>query len=247
MFAHLDALKTKLDALRPLPSALVENLRQDLVLRWTYHSNAIEGNTLTLKETKVVLEGITVGGKSLREHFEAINHRDAILLVESIVAREEAFTEWQIKNLHQLILKNVDDKNAGRYRSINVRIAGAEHLPPDALLVAEQMQHFLEWYNGTGQTLHPIERAARVHSDFVKIHPFTDGNGRTARLLLNLELLKNGFPAVVLPIERRLEYYQVLDLAHTSGDHLPFIRLIVVLLEQSFTIYAQAFGQQWQS
>lgn len=240
---HLDSLKAHLDALRPLPNALVQNLREDLLLRWTYHSNAIEGNTLSLKETKVVLEGITVGGKTLREHFEAINHREAILFVEEVVARKEEFSEWQIKNLHQLILKNVADQDAGRYRSINVRIAGAQHLPPDALLVPEQMQSLLEWYHAEAQSLHPVTRAAQLHSDFVKIHPFTDGNGRTARLLLNLELLKNGFPAIILPVEHRLEYYEALDLAHTTGQLEPFIGLVIGLLEQSFAMYFHAFGR----
>lgn len=245
MLTHLDSLKSQLDMLRPLPSALVQNLREDLLLRWTYHSNAIEGNTLTLKETKVVLEGITVGGKTLREHFEAINHREAIVFVEEIVARAEVFSEWQIKNVHQLILKNVADQDAGRYRSINVRIAGAQHVPPDALLVPEQMQALLEWYHGNAQNLHPVQRAAQLHSDFVKIHPFTDGNGRTARLLLNLELLKNGFPAIVLPLERRLEYYEMLDLAHITGNLEPFVGLVVLLLEQSFGLYAQALRVNW--
>jgi Fic family protein len=196
---------------------------------------------LTLLETKVVLEGITIGGKLLREHFEAINHREAILYIESIVQRLEPFSEWQVKNVHQLILKNIDDENAGRYRSINVLISGAQHTPPDALVVPEKMRAFVQWYDSSG-ALHPVERAARVHTDFVSIHPFTDGNGRTARLLLNLELLKCGFPAVVLPVERRLESYQMLDLAHTQGDYAPFTGLIAELLERSFAQYARALG-----
>ena len=116
MFETIDSLKNKLDAQRPLSPSVVKNLQEDLILRWTYHSNAIEGNTLTLLETKVVLEGITVGGKALREHFEAINHRNAIYYVEDIIKKEEPFSEWQIRNIHQLILKNIDDDNAGRYR-----------------------------------------------------------------------------------------------------------------------------------
>ena len=141
----LDALKARLDALRPLPPDAVRNLHDELVLRWTYHSNAIEGNTLTLMETKVVLEGITVGGKLLREHFEAINHRDAILYVEDVVRRVEPLTEWQIRNLHRLVLKQIDDDNAGRYRQLNVTISGARHVPPDMLAVPEQMAALLHW------------------------------------------------------------------------------------------------------
>src|SRR5574344_457422 len=113
MFESIDDLKKKLDQHRPLAPAIVKNLQEDLIIRWTYHSNAIEGNTLTLKETKVVLEGITVGGKSMREHFEAINHREAILFMEDLVAKNEPLSEWQIKSIHQLILKNIDDNNAG--------------------------------------------------------------------------------------------------------------------------------------
>ena len=116
MFEIIDSLKNKLDAQRPLAPSIVKNLKEDLILRWTYHSNAIEGNTLTLLETKVVLEGITVGGKALREHFEAINHRNAIYYAEDIIKNEEPFSEWQIRNIHQLILKTIDDDNSGRYR-----------------------------------------------------------------------------------------------------------------------------------
>ena len=147
MFETIDSLKNKLDAQRPLPSSVVKNLQEDLILRWTYHSNAIEGNTLTLLETKVVLEGITVGGKALREHFEAINHRNAIYYVEDIIKKEEPFSEWQIRNIHQLILKNIDDHNAGRYRQQNVLISGATNTPPDYTLLNDKMAHFVDWYN----------------------------------------------------------------------------------------------------
>ena len=240
--SDLDALKTRLDALRPLPSAVLRNLHDELVLRWTYHSNAIEGNTLTLMETKVVLEGITVGGKLLREHFEAINHRDAILYVEDVVKRVEPLTEWQIRNLHRLVLKQIDDEHAGRYRPFNVTIAGARHLPPDMLQVPGQMSELLRWYETEAGGLHPVERAARLHADFVKIHPFVDGNGRTARLLLNLELLKAGFPAVVLPVERRLTYYEALDRAHVEGDLEPFLELVAECVREGFAPYWFAMG-----
>lgn len=147
MFAKLDTLKAQLDAQRPLPQSVVANLRENLVLNWTYHSNAIEGNTLTLQETKVALEGITIGGKTLREHFEVINHRDAIFYVEELVQQQEAMSEWHIKQLHNLVLKNIDTENAGQYRSVNVLISGAAHVPPDSLLVPEQMQKMLHWYH----------------------------------------------------------------------------------------------------
>jgi Fic family protein len=239
MFTKIDQLKATLDAHRPLPEAVVKNLHDDLVLRWTYNSNAIEGNTLTLMETKVVLEGITIGGKSLREHFEAINHRDAILFVEELVQQREPLSEWQIRNIHHLILKNIDEQYAGRYRTLNVLISGTTHTPPDHLLVPEQMSRFT---SAIDDSLHPVERAARIHVDFVGIHPFVDGNGRTSRLLMNLELMKAGFPPVVVPVEQRLRYYQALDLAHVKGDYKSFIELVVEVVEQSFQPYFFALG-----
>ncbi|MBQ0727602.1 MAG: Fic family protein [Thalassolituus oleivorans] len=238
----LDALKAKLDQYRPLDLQVVNNLHENLVLQWTYHSNAIEGNTLTLKETKVALEGITVGGKTLREHFEAINHRDAILFVDELVSKQQPLDERTIKSLHQLVLKNVDADSAGRYRDINVLISGATHKPPQAIQVPEQMQAFIHWYNTEANALHPVERAARVHGEFVKIHPFVDGNGRTARLLMNLELMKAGFPATVIEVEQRLDYYQALDNAHCSGNYTDFIALVAQCVEKSFAPYWWALG-----
>jgi Fic family protein len=240
MFSEIDKLKAKLDSHRPLPASVVNNLHEDLVLRWTYHSNAIEGNTLTLLETKVVLEGITIGGKSMREHFEAINHREAIAYVEGLVQKQEALTEWDIRNIHQLVLKNIDNDNAGRYRTVNVVIAGARHTPPDFLAVPEQMAEFIAGYQR--DDMHPVERAARVHVDFVGIHPFVDGNGRTSRLLMNLELMKMGFPPVVITVENRLRYYQALDAAHVDGNYELFINLVVEAVEQSFAPYFSALG-----
>lgn len=223
-FKHFDTLKQKLDAARPLPDAVVRNLREDLVLRWTYNSNSIEGNTLTLKETKVVLEGITVGGKTVREHLEALNHRDAIEMVEEMVRGEQPLSEWNIRNLHGLILKNIDADDAGRYRNVNVIISGARHRPPDHLQVPRLMQTFAEQI-ASDESLHPVERAARVHVDFVGIHPFVDGNGRTSRLLMNLVLMQVGFPALVVPVEDRLKYYEALDAAHVDEDYAPFLGL----------------------
>ena len=134
-FKKLDELKLKLDSFRPLNPSIIKNLHEDLVLRWTYHSNAIEGDTLTLKETKVALEGITIGGKTLREHFEAINHKDAILFMEDLAQKEDKLSEYSIKQIHSLILKNIDDENKGKYRTTNVIISGAEHKPPQSFEV----------------------------------------------------------------------------------------------------------------
>jgi len=241
--ARVDQLKAWLDSRRPLPPALVERLHEDIVLRWTFHSNAIEGNTLTLLETKVVLEGVTIGGKLMREHFEAINHRDAILYVEDIVKGTEPLSEWQIRNIHQLVLKGIDNENAGKYRHLNVTIAGARHVPPDHLQVTDKMSAFVAWYAQHAEALHPVERAARVHADFVGIHPFIDGNGRTGRLLMNLELMKAGFPPAVLPVARRFDYYKTLDTLHVEGNPAPFIELIAEFAEEAFAPYRHALGE----
>jgi len=241
-FKKLDELKAKLDNYRPLSYEAVKNLQEDLVLRWTYHSNAIEGNTLTLQETKVALEGITVGGKTLREHFEAINHKDAILFIEQLAQKNEFLSEYIIKQIHSLILKNIDDENRGTYRKINVLISGAEHKPSQSFEVPLKMQSFIKEYELKRKTLHPIELAAFVHIEFVGIHPFIDGNGRTSRLLLNLELIKAGFPPVVITVEDRLEYYKALDFAHTTGDYEPFLALMEKVVTKSFEPYFYVLG-----
>ena len=242
MFETIDSLKNKLDAQRPLSPSIIKNLQEDLILRWTYHSNAIEGNTLTLLETKVVLEGITVGGKALREHFEAINHRNAIYYVEDIIKKEEPFSEWQIRNIHQLILKNIDDENAGRYRQQNVLISGATNTPPDYTLLNDKMAQFIDWYNTEADLIHPIARAAKVHADFVGIHPFIDGNGRTSRLLMNLELMKAGYPPCVITVENRLAYYEALDQWRASGQTEFFNQLVADAVLEGFRPYQVVLG-----
>ncbi|ADJ66231.1 Fic family protein [Herbaspirillum seropedicae] len=232
----VDAAKSALDAARPLPPYTQASLREKLVLDWTFHSNALADNTLTLRETKVVLEGITVGGKSLREHFEAINHRDAILLVEQIVAGNEPLSEAHIKDIHSLVLKGIDADEAGRYRRENVVIAGASTTPPDFLHLNDEMRALLAWYQQAGG-LHAVERAAQLHTRFVKIHPFVDGNGRTGRLLLNLELMKSGYPPAVIRKEDRLAYYDALDEACVSGDHAAIIALVAESVQRSLRLY----------
>lgn len=243
MFAAIDQLKAQLDQLRPLDPRVVKNLQNDLILRWTYHSNAIEGNTLTLLETKVVLEnGITVGGKTLREHFEAINHREAIFYLDAIIKNNEPFSEWQIRNIHQLILKNIDDDYAGRYRTVNVEISGAGHSPPNHTLLVDKMAQFVDWYHIKADTLHPIERAASVHADFVGIHPFIDGNGRTSRLLMNLELMKSGYLPCIITVDNRLKYYEALDVWMTKSITQPFIQIVADAQIEAFKQYQRILG-----
>jgi Fic family protein len=240
MLETLDRKKALLDEKRPLPKYTLKSLREKLLLEWTYNSNAIEGNTLTMNETKVVLEGITVGGKTMREHLEVINHRDAIAFVENIVHKGEELSEWQIKNLHQLVLKGIDDDCAGVYRDQQVFISGAKHTPPLHYLIKEKMEELMNWYQNEAQTLHSIVRGAMLHAIFVGIHPFIDGNGRTSRLLLNLELMKAGYPPIVIKVDNRLAYYNALDKAHTTENYSDFIDLVAAEVDDSLDLYLSA-------
>ena len=242
MFQQIDKKKAVLDAKRPLPKYTVQSLREKLFLEWTYNSNAIEGNTLTINETKVVLEGITVGGRTLREHLEVINHRDAIRYVEEVVQKEEPFSQWQIKNLHHLVLKGINDKYVDVYRDQQVFISGATHTPPAPFKIQEQMNALITWYETEAQQLHPITRGAMLHVIFVGIHPFIDGNGRTSRLLLNLELMKNGYPPIVIKVENRLAYDNALDKSHVMKDYQDFIMLVASEVEASLDLYLSAIN-----
>jgi Fic family protein len=240
LFKQIDELKKRLDAHRPLPPEAVQNLKAVYRVELTHHSNAIEGNTLTLHETKLVLEeGLTIGGKTLREHFEIINHGEAIDYIEELVEQKVTLTEQVIKDIHSLIMKNIDERNKGRYRTINVRIAGSQHQPVHFLKVPERMQDMLDWFHREKERLHPVELAARLHFKFVYIHPFVDGNGRTARLLMNMVLMQKGFPPVILKSEpkKRMAYYEALETASVQGDISPFIRLVAEESKESLQRY----------
>ena len=227
-FDKVDELNNKLNSKRPFSKETLKSLRNSINLEWTYNSNGIEGNTLTLRETQIVLEGITVGGKTLREHLEAINHEKAIEYIEDLVKEKDPVTEWNIKNIHQLVLKEIDDKNAGKYRSENVAVMGATHTPPDHLIVPELMEKLILNYQKWNK-YHPIIKAAIIHGELVKIHPFIDGNGRTSRLVMNLSLMNSGYLPVIIKKENRLEYYNALDKAHTTGDYTDFVKLVTNL------------------
>lgn len=227
-FDKVDELNNKLNSKRPFSKETLKSLRNSINIEWTYNSNGIEGNTLTLRETQIVLEGITVGGKTLREHLEAINHEKAIEYIEDLVKEKNPVTEWNIKNIHQLVLKEIDDKNAGKYRSENVAVMGATHTPPDHLIVPELMEKLILNYQKWNK-YHPIIKAALIHGELVKIHPFIDGNGRTSRLVMNLSLMNSGYLPVIIKKENRLEYYNALDKAHTTGDYTDFVKLVTNL------------------
>ena len=227
-FDEVDNLKKKLDSKRPIPKETLNSLKESINLEWTYNSNGIEGNTLTLRETQVVLEGITVGGKSIKEHLEAINHEQAILFLDELVKEDNPITEWNIKNIHQLILKEIDNENAGKYRKENVTIKGAAHIPPDYITVPELMEKLILNYK-TWNIYHPIVKAAFLHGELVKIHPFIDGNGRTSRLIMNLDLMNSGYNPIIIKKEDRLKYYEALDKAHTTYDYTDFVKLVTKL------------------
>lgn len=240
MFGEIDKLKKELDLLRPLPVDALRNLDEFYKVEWTFHSNAIEGNTLTLLETKLVLEeGLTIGGKKLREHFEVINHAEAIEYINDIVKREVSFTENVIRSIHHLVLKNIDDSNAGRYRTINVRISGSEHIPPHFSSLPEHIEQLMNWFQLAKDRLHPVELAAEFHFRFVFIHPFSDGNGRSARLLMNFVLMSYGYPPAIVKSTnvQRLRYYETLEQASVQNKKEAFIRLIADCVEDSLRTY----------
>ncbi len=232
--------KGQLDARRPLPAGAVRRLHEQVTVEWIYNSNAIEGSTLTLRETELILQqGITIGGKSLREHFEVINHREAIAFVEALAKEDQPLTAFQLRQLHQLVLARIDDENAGQYRRTNVRIGGAAHLPPEAWLVPQQMEDWARWLNSDAQALHPIDRAALAHHRFAAIHPFVDGNGRTARLIMNLLLMREGYPPTVIRRTNRQQYYRVLAQAD-RGKEKPLVNFVGRAVEASLNLYLEA-------
>lgn len=228
LLTEADKLKSELNELR----SKLDNhtITEALEIEFTYESNRIEGNTLTLRETAMVInEGITIGGKALREHLEAINHKEAILLVEDIVAQQIAFSEYILKQIHALILHGIDRENAGIYRRVPVMISGSQHIPPQPYLLQPLMEDYFIFYEENKETLHPIILAAEMHERLVAIHPFIDGNGRTSRLIMNLLLLQNGFPLAILKgdYDSRMKYYNALENVQTQKDKTAFFELIL--------------------
>jgi Fic family protein len=244
LLKRLHKKKEQLDLLRPLSRSVMARLREQLDLEWIYNSNAIEGSTLTLQETRLILEtGVTIGGKSLREHFEVLNHREAIEYVEGLVDTDQALTPHHVRQIHQLVLTKIDDENAGRYRQTPVRIAGAQHTPPDAWEVARLMAEWSDWLSEAQLELHPAAVSALAHHRLVAIHPFVDGNGRTARLVMNLILMRLGYPPTVIERVHRAHYYRVLAQAD-SGHDAPLVNFVGRAVERSLTIYLEAATPQ---
>jgi Fic family protein len=237
MLARLTQQKAVLDSHRPIQDFRIARIREALALEWTYNSNSIEGNTLTLLETQVVIEdGLTVSGKSLREHFEAVNHHEAIAFVRELAQPGYTLHKRDILYIHAIVLDKIDKRIAGRIRDGNVRITGASFTPPDALQVEEQLQELIDWYHNEGAQLHAVVRASIFHHRLVWIHPFFDGNGRTARLVFNLLLMSEGYPpAIILTVDRK-KYYTALRNGD-QGDYEKLFFLIGQSLERSLAIY----------
>jgi len=247
VFSKLNDKKNQLDAYRPMPEALVRNLNDWFRIELTYTSNAIEGNTLTRRETALVVEkGLTVGGKSLVEHIEATNHARALDWVYEQISRRPS--DLQIKDilhLHNVILKGIDDQNAGHLRSVAVRISGSATILPNPHKVSDLMDEFIEWLQNVSD-LHPCKLAAEAHYRLVAIHPFVDGNGRTARLLMNMILLMQGYPPAIIRKQERLAYIGALEKAQTGGSKDDYYKIISRAVDRSLNIYLKAVRGETQ-
>lgn len=244
LLSKAETLKSELDLLRQnLDNATI---REALQVEFTYESNRIEGNTLTLRETQLVIhEGITVGGKSLREHLEAINHQEAIFFIEDIVQQQVPFSESVLKQIHALVLHGIDRDNAGVYRRVPVLISGSQHIPPQPYLLQPLMEEYFAFYKETKESLHPILLAAELHERLVTIHPFIDGNGRTARLIMNLILLQHGYPLAIIggDYDSRMRYYEALEKVQTETDKTSFFQLITQTVLKSLERYLAILGK----
>lgn len=240
---QISELKKELDGLRPLSSAQAARLREYFTVEWSHHSTALEGNTLDLRETRLVLlDGLTVGGKTLREHLEIVDHRDAILWLEEAVHGRTPLTAGLVREIHRLVLKSTFPEEAGRYRRGGVRIAGSKHVPPAAWDVPSLVEEMVEQYERLKGGEHPVWRAAWLHWRLVWIHPFTDGNGRTGRLLMNFSLMREGYPPAVIRKEDRERYLEALETASIDGNLEPFVELVTDRLTQSLHLYLEAAG-----
>lgn len=222
---------------RPLPNIALQKIKEALSVEWTYNSNSIEGNTLTLQETQMVLqEGITVKGKSLREHFEAKNHEKAIHFLFSIVEDDYELRAIDILSLHSLVLNLIEEDFAGRIRNGGVRIVGANFIPPNANKVSDLLDELIDFITKNPLNLNDLELATIFHHKFVWIHPFFDGNGRTVRLAMNLLLMRKGFPPAIILANDRKKYYDALNQAN-NGNYQKLMLLMCQAQERSLNIY----------
>lgn len=239
-FERLYQKKQDLQNSRPLPTIALNKIKENLSIEWTYNSNSIEGNTLTLRETQMVLqEGITIKGISLREHFEAHNHDKAIDYLFSIINDNYVLRSIDIVSLHGLVLRSIEDHFAGRLRNGGVRISGANFVPPNANKVSDLLDELIDFINTNPLGLNDIELATIFHHKLVWIHPFFDGNGRTVRLSMNLLLMRCGFPPAIILKNDKKKYYEALNQAN-NGNYQKLILLMSQALERSLNIYLNA-------
>jgi Fic family protein len=240
---RIEEKKKKLDSFRPLPPELVKNLDEWLKIELTYTSNAIEGNTLSHGETALIVEkGLTIGGKTVTEHLEAINHAKAIDFIKELVCKKkEDISLDDILSIHRIILQGIDSTHAGIFRTVMVRGLGSNTVFPNYLKVPTLMTEFMMWLNSTQD--HPVKVAAMAHLRLVKIHPFVDGNGRTARLLMNLILLQHGYPIAIIKKEARKTYIDALEASSSTDDNAAFNAIVFQAVESSLDIYLEAISQ----
>lgn len=232
LLSEIDDLKLQLNRLRQFDSY---RIAQALELEYTFESNRIEGNTLTLMETDLVInEGLTISGKSMREHLEAVNHQEAIAYIKDLVQRKVAINQRELLTIHNLILRGIQPEYAGKYRNVPVMIKGSAHIPPQPFLVPKLMEEYFEWYRANKNNLHPVVLAAEMHERLVTIHPFIDGNGRTSRLIMNLILLANGYVIANIKgdYQSRIAYYTSLESVQTNTDKEGF-HVLVAQIEKS--------------
>lgn len=241
LFNQIDDKKQILDSLRPLTTGEVERLQQEFLIEFTYNSNAIEGNTLTLRETAMVLEGITIDKKPLREHLEVIGHKDAFEYLLQIVQDKEPISEKIIKEIHSLVLMD-RAQDRGLYRRVPVRIMGANHEPPQPYLVPVQMEQLMVKHGSMKSCMHLIERVATFHLLFEGVHPFIDGNGRTGRLLINLEMLQSGFPAINVKFTDRANYYNCFKSYYETNSTDSMTRLLAEYELEMLDNYLRILG-----
>jgi Fic family protein len=232
----IDTLKAKIDTHRPLDTHMLKQVREYFRIGMAYSSNALEGNSLTETETKIVIEdGITIGGKPVRDHLEALGHSEAYDLLFRL-AKHQAITEANVKELHRLFYYRIDAKQAGKYRKRRVIITGTDFIPPAPERIPVLMESFIAGLPETRAKYHPVEFAAIIHKELVTIHPFIDGNGRTARLLMNLALLQAGYPLAIIPPVLRRDYLDTLNKTH-KGSAEPFINFITGVCYESAKEY----------
>lgn len=235
IFSELDKLQKEIDSFRPLPKSTLTQFKEYYRVGLTYTSNALEGNSLTETETKVVLEdGITIGGKPIRDYYEALGHSEAYDFIYTL-AKKKVFAETDIKKLHHLFYYRIDENKAGRYRKERVFISGSKYSFPNPEEISSLMKRFAGRLEGLKKKCHPVEYSALVHKDFVFIHPFIDGNGRVARLLMNLALLQEGYVIAIIPPILRTKYIQTLEKAHTNDrDFIKFISQRVIETQRDY-------------